>query len=393
MPDLSSILTPEELLFLRLCRLDFTEAQKTEISELMKVTDWNKFVHLSNDHGIIALCWNNIVGTGNRDNIPSEFLEILHSYYLKSLARNTQIYRLLDEVLDLAAKNNIKVVLLKGLALEKTVYGNRGLRQMNDLDILVREADAMNLRNILMNSGFEPEPTISPLHRMMASYFNHLPAMYKNGLSVEIHFRLFNDNDNSLTSEFLDKSVPSGFSSNNAFIPQPQLHFLYLIKHLAKHEVGGESQLRLYTDLSILLNAFPDEIVNPKLFEYSWIANIDESLYSKLTILKIFWGIEMPDFSDFLTDEINKNEIVFDRFVQFLRQPKDNQVEKIPEHILELVKSIPGIYEKFLFILGHLFPSLTYMKYRYKTKTKVGSLRYYPVRWAKMVRLILSGKE
>ena len=61
---------------------------------------------------------------------------ILHTAYLKSLTNNTIIYTHLKEIVALAKKENIKIVLLKGLALEKTVYGNKGLRQLSDIDHL-----------------------------------------------------------------------------------------------------------------------------------------------------------------------------------------------------------------------------------------------------------------
>jgi hypothetical protein len=392
MSDYYNQLLPEERLLLTLCRLQFTEEQKKEIGELMKqVTDWDKFVTLSNEHGIIALSWYNITETGNKDFIPPIFLEKMNSGYLKSLTRNTCIFELLNEVLGLASKKNIKVVLLKGLVLEKSVYGDKGLRQMNDLDILVRQEDAMNLRKILIKNGFEPFPMVSPLHQMMASYLNHLPAMYKNGLSVEIHYKLFNENDNLLTSEFFDKSVPSGLSSYIAFIPQPQLHFLYLVKHLAEHEAGGDSQLRLYTDMAVMLDLFMDKILNPELFKFSGIVNINDSLNSKLAILKVFPGMELPDLPGFVQDK-DTGEIVIERFIHFLRHPQNKGLEESPIGYFKQLKNTSGIFNKFLFILGHLFPSFTYMKYRYMKKTKVGTIRYYPVRWAQMVRLILNRK-
>jgi hypothetical protein len=392
MNDYIDQLLPEERLLLVLCHPQCSETQNPEILSLVKlVTRWDRFVTLANKHGIIALCWYTLNAGEYGKMVPGEFMEKMHQAYLKSLARNTQIYNLLDEVLLIASRENIKVVLLKGLALESTVYGNKGVRQMTDLDILVRQEDAMNLRKVLIKNGFDPFPMVSPLHQMMASYFNHLPAMYKNGLSVEIHFKLFNDKDNLLTSEFFDKSVPSGFSSNIAFIPQLQLHFLYLVKHLAAHEAGGDSQLRLYTDLAVILNLCMDKILNPELFKYSGIVNIEDSLNSKLTILKVFLGMELPYFQGFFKDR-ETGEIVIERFIQSLRHPHNNGSEETPSGYFKLLKNISGILNKFIFILGHLFPSFTYMKYRYETNSKVGAIRYYPVRWAKMAWLILSGK-
>ncbi len=186
-------LTAEEKLLISLCRLNFNEEQKSEIRDLMKeVKDWDHFVNLSNEHGIVALCWYNINETGNSNNLPERQLEILHLAYLKNLTRNTFLFNQLKEIVSLSKNEKIKIVLLKGLALEKTVYGNKGLRQMNDIDILVRQDKAASLRRILLKNGYKSAPLVSSFHEnIMPAYGKHLPEMYKNGISTEIHFKLF----------------------------------------------------------------------------------------------------------------------------------------------------------------------------------------------------------
>jgi flagellar biosynthesis regulator FlbT len=112
--------------------------------------------------------------------------------------------------------------------------------------------------------------------------------MYFRGLSAEIHLRHFNQADNSLTKDFLEKAVAGKQNNYEVFLPDPQLYFLHLVIYLENHESHDTSQLRLYTDLIILLSTFQDKILNQNLFEYSRPANIEKTLYEKLAILKIF---------------------------------------------------------------------------------------------------------
>jgi hypothetical protein len=51
--------------------------------------------------------------------------------------------------------------------------------------------------------------------------------------------------------------------------PSPQIFFLYLVKHLWQHEMNNESQLRLYTDLVVLIEKHYDEILNYNLLKYA----------------------------------------------------------------------------------------------------------------------------
>ena len=94
MTDPTAELTAEEKLLLSLCRLEFSEEQKSEIRDLMKeIKDWDHFVDLSNKHGVIALCWYNLTETGNSKLVPLRNLEMMHFAFLNSLTRNTFIYQ------------------------------------------------------------------------------------------------------------------------------------------------------------------------------------------------------------------------------------------------------------------------------------------------------------
>ncbi len=393
MNDLLPNLSPEEKLLLSLCRLEFSDEQKAEIRELMKeVKDWDRFVKLSNDHGIIALCWYNIKETGNSNNVPGRQLGIMHSAYLKNLSRNTFLYNQLEEIDSLAEKENIKIVLLKGAVLEKTVYGNKGLRQMSDIDILVSPDKAALLRRILLKDGFESAPLVSSFHeKIMPAYGKHLPEMYKNGIAVEIHFKLFDQKRNSLTEEFLNKAVRVSDAGTSLHYPEPQLLFLYLIKHLNKHEKSGYFQLRLYTDLALLLSVHSDQIINERLFEYAIQASLEIVLREKLKLLQLYWGISLSEPVKSFIEKLNPQPISV-KFKESLRCPKNDQQEEEKESLFKLLNNVPGIKNRILLIFGHIFPSVAYLKYRYKIKTTIGAVLYYPVRWVKQAGKILGAK-
>lgn len=381
MNEPSQILTTEEKLLVALCRMRFNNEQRLAIRDQMEaVSDWNSFVERSNKHGIIALCWHNITETGNSEYIPTPILKKLHSGYLKSLTRNTFLFKMLDEVISLAKKENIKIVLLKGIALEKTVFGNKGLRQMNDIDILVMPEQALLLRKLLLNNGFESTPLISPLYENnLFPDGKHLPELRKSGISVEIHFKLFRQKGYSLTGELFDNAFCTADEKDH-FYPQPRLFFLYLVKHLDNHENEGSSQLRLYADLAVMIDMYADQIINPELFYDAGKANIESALKEKLKILEIFWGVSYPDWVLSYLREV-KSKPVTEKFIRFLRYPDDINPEKGPYNPLKTLKYITGFKNKILFVTGYACPSFNYMKAKYNTGTFAGTLLHYPLRW------------
>lgn len=382
--DPQSALRPEEKLLLALCRLDFNQQLINKIKEVSeRIEDWDYFVRLSNEHGIIALVWHNILVTDIRDNLPTFCAETLHSGYMKSLVRNSFLWKMFSEIKELAEKSNIPVIPLKGLALEKTVYGNTGLRQMIDIDILVRQEQAALLRNILLSNGFESVPMISRFHeKIMPAYGKHLPELFRNGVAVEIHFKLFEQKGNLTTEEFFPKAHVRKDNENEPglLLPDPQLLFLYLIKHLAWHEKRGLSQLRLYTDLILMITAYNKEILNLQLIKYAQHANLWEPLVEKLYLMEIYWNIKLPSWikEHLRTNDFNK---IQQDFKKFLRTPFVSDSIEEQENLYSLINDVPGFSNKILLLAGHIFPSLDYVKYRYNTNSTIKTILYYPVRW------------
>jgi hypothetical protein len=386
-------LTVEEELLIALCRMHFDDELSLRIKILIdKITDWEKFVRLSNEQGVIALCWHNIEKAGLAEKIPDTHREIMHKSFLKSVARNTFLNKSIEELSSLVKNDFGKIVLIKGMALERNIYGNSGLRQMTDIDILTEEGSAMRLREFLLSNGYESDPVISGIYeKRMFMVGKHLPEMRKNGVSIEIHFKLFREAENFLTRKLLSGSqaVPG---TGNLFIPEPQVHFLYLLRHLDKHEQENEFQVRLYTDLVVLLSEYGEEILNEELCALSQQAGIYDFLLRTLLCLKIFWGITFSDRIELQISGTNK-ESVSDNFIKFLRSKKTRNEQLQTYNPLKSLRYIPGPVNKFLFITGYLVPSIAYMKAKYHTKSSFICILLYPVRWVHIGLWIVGLRE
>jgi len=143
----------EELLLCSLCRLTFDNEQSEIIKDLTQKTSiWSNFLSLARNHGISALVYSNMSRLGLTDQVPPEIMNNLWNSYMMNLARNSGFTAKMTGVLNLLNNRNIKTVILKGLALELSVYGNSGLRQMTDVDILVSHEDSLKARQILVEN-------------------------------------------------------------------------------------------------------------------------------------------------------------------------------------------------------------------------------------------------
>jgi hypothetical protein len=386
------VIRNEEILLLGLCRLTFSNAQTGKLKELVNgVSDWDYFASLANEHGVVALIFNNLGKLGFLPGLPEKIVQTLKNALMLSLSRNAFHTSVIIEVLRILNENNIKTVLLKGLALEISVYGNSGLRQMTDVDILLDRSNHKRARKLLIENGYVSLPVKSLFHLPIIAYSGkHLPSLQKNGASLDIHLELFGGKRNILTRLLYENSSEISINDQYAHIPRPQLFFLYLVKHLYSHELNNESQLRLYADLVILIEKYREEIINYDLLSYATKAGMSQILAWRLEPLRDLWGITFPDWvDDFIDKWYNPDSI--NKFVFFLKSPKKNSSAGNSLVYRKVIREIPGLHRKILFVLGDLFPTLTFMKERYKCSSKVKAFFYYPHRLGKVVWLMGGG--
>jgi hypothetical protein len=380
----------EEILLMGLCRLSFSKEQSAKILDLGKtVSDWGYFTALANEHGISALVFHNLEYLGLLPLLPAEAVSLLRNSLMLSVSRNAFHLTATEELLGLLNNAGIKVVLLKGLALEMTVYGNAGLRQMTDVDILIDRHDFIQARSILMLNGYDSLPVKSGLYKPILAWTGkHLPSLLKNGLSVDIHLELFAGKRNNLTKLLYETSREIKTDRETAYMPSPQLFFLFLVKHLYHHEMNDESQLRLYADLVVLLEKYHDQIINYDLLANASKAGMSKILAWKLEPLRDLWGIHFPDWIDDFIDRWYHPDSI-NKFVFFLKSPRNNPKTGKGKFYRNTINEIPGLHRKILFILGDIFPTFTFMKERYNCKSNMAALFYYPHRLGKIFWLFM----
>jgi hypothetical protein len=256
-------LTMKDLLLL-LCQYPCDKSNRDVLSGLIKdVVDWHKAVELINAHGIIALAAYNIKESGLEKEIPEDSWAMIENGYRQSIVRNTWLTERWKEVNTILNNAGIKHVLLKGMALEHTLYGSRGLRQMNDTDILVKRDDALKAWYLLQQNGFYHEPLKSPLFKkIMFDFGDHLPCLYKTGYAVEIHDNLFHNktDEEKIPNDAINNAVEILIGDIKAWVLPERLQLPYLLDHFKKHASGGNIQLRLYADIMLLNNTIRMEI-------------------------------------------------------------------------------------------------------------------------------------
>ncbi len=330
----AGILSPEEKLVYSLCRLEFDDIIKNDIRELTgEIMNWDLFTHLVTDHGITALAARNIHHLDLDGRIPSETLKLLEGGRMQSIIRNTWLAGRWKEVNTTLSEAGIRHLLLKGMALEHTVYGSAGLRQMNDVDILVKKDEILKAWQLLQAHGFISDMIKSPLHRkIITETGKHMPTLRKDGFPVELHHRLFMSSDrNKILDIAIDNAVEIRIEGSPAFIPGNDIHLEFLKSHFEDHRSVGGIQLRLWLDM---------ELLSPG---------------------------SAPEFTAGMIRNPNHTSKPYQR------------KENFRKHFYSMPRSV-----RLRYLMGDIFPSLKWMKKRYKCST-LKALMHYPGRIGKIL--------
>ncbi|GEM_PF-2901277 len=139
------------------------------------------------DRALTAVLDYLISSWGFQTQLPDSQKEQLRKYHHYVAANNAVFLNELNLFLEEAARENIRVLLLKGLALIKMgVYPEKGLRLLSDMDVFIKKDDISRVETMLDRAGWKIDNHESELHLS-----HHLPIRISpHGFPLEVHFAL-----------------------------------------------------------------------------------------------------------------------------------------------------------------------------------------------------------
>ena len=188
----SKCLLPEDRLIFLCARTSLSEDHLAEIAHLIEgKVSWESVLHKGAWHRLSALLYFNLNQQRFEHRVPEEVMRELEEAYYQNLARNLYYQDQLGKYLSRLEEEGISSIVLKGGAIAQTIYGDMGLRAMNDLDVMVQEDNAERSYEVLMTLGFSPLPhqADSEIYQRWKNLHHHYPVLVsEDGLvPVEIH--------------------------------------------------------------------------------------------------------------------------------------------------------------------------------------------------------------
>ena len=206
------------------------------LSEVFRKTlDWSRLLMLAEEQGVLPLLTKRL-GELDEAAVPSEVRQKLRdaarAQTLFTLSLTAELFRVLDRF----AALGIGVLLTKGPVLSVRCYGDPGLRQYTDLDLVLRDADIARATDAMMALHYEPKVPLK------AIYAGKVPGEYvfvrrDTKLLVELHTeRTFRYHPKPLSVEKLfERQARVRFDGHDVPSLSTEDELILICIHGAKH--------------------------------------------------------------------------------------------------------------------------------------------------------------
>lgn len=154
--------------------------------------DWDWILRTALRHGVAPLCYHTL--SGPRSSLaPPAVRESLRAHAHANRLRNGLLTRELLRLVAALEQAGIVAVPYKGPALAVAAYGDIGLRQFTDLDILVPPSDVPAARAVLSREGYRPAdpqvlPRASAERGELRTHYHDTYLRPDSGPFVELHW-------------------------------------------------------------------------------------------------------------------------------------------------------------------------------------------------------------
>ncbi len=328
--------------------------------------NWEEVLKSASWHGIAPLLYHNLKGIQENQLIPQEVLDHLKKTYYGNMVRNMYLFAELGRILEAFGKKGVVLIVLKGAALAKTVYGNIALRTMADIDLLVKKEDLPHAERIISGLGY----IFSDSGPIESYKKNHHHIRYFHPLNttvVEIHWHIamkfhplrIRITDTAIIKRWWERAQTVEFSGKKVLVLCPDDLLCHLCLHFLKHRFGAPNSgftsrgaLIQLCDIYQVLNYYRDEINWTRLKHETEEYRIHILIYFTICLLEKVMGYYDDSFHD--------------AFVGFTLDRFDKEVANlIQKRILIREDALPTVPGGF----GNFFESLAADTLQKKIKT------------------------
>jgi len=260
--------------------------------------DWNRVVDLAYQHDIAPLLYRSVRQLSGTPSAPAA-IERLREAYLANALRNTLLFRELQKILTVLRDRRKPVVALKGASLAETVYRDRALRPMSDMDLLIRKEDIGEVEELLSGLGYGLDEEHSSRKDWCIAHYYQLA--FRKEVSpaftscLEIHWMLerptrpFRIDVDGLW----ERVTATEIAGVPALVLCPEDQLLHLCLHTCKHQLTAG--FRSFCDIAEVVRQFGGQIDWEQVSVRASEWRINQYVYVALWLSEQFLGAQVPE--------------------------------------------------------------------------------------------------
>jgi hypothetical protein len=299
-PTLDSTRSPEWAVLLAGARVHPTTDDHSRLAQaLADGPDWKRLLNLALHHDVAPLLLRSLRKAQLTPGVSQSLIAALERATAANAMRNRLLFDDLAVVLHFLQRKRLDVIVLKGAALADTVYRDRVLRPMRDVDLLVRDDHLPDIEQFLSSRGYsldEEWALAKPWHRQ---YDYHL-VYYKRaeGLPVtciELHWRL--DRPAQAFRLDLEGIWTRAVQASVAGVPTrtlcPEDTVLHLCLHACKHKLTAG--MRSYCDIAEAVRCYSAYLDWATFTRRAWQWQVNAFVYVPLRMASELMDAPVPD--------------------------------------------------------------------------------------------------
>lgn len=309
--ELATSISPEMELLLCCARtnLDLTTVERIKVL-LQQNIDFTALISLAGRHRVQPLIYQNIIKYLPELIPQSHFLQMQKECRNNSW-RNMYLTQELINTIQLLEANGIKAISFKGPVLAASVYGNLSLRQISDLDFLVKEQDFQKTADLFVSQGYKLRINDSGKTILVSGKIN-----------VKAHWEIHLLNNNSFNNIDLHQAiVPShlfyplssdypwqnqelfSLAGNQVLTVTPEANLLILCLNGTKDCWQSLSRI---CDLAELIRVYPN-LDWQKIMENAEKMGLKRLIFLSLYLAKNLLEAKIPDF---IWQQVQSDQVV-----------------------------------------------------------------------------------
>lgn len=369
------------------CYLDVVSEERVT-AEVGRGVDWMRLLAAAKTERLGGFLYAVLKQKDILPKVPAHAAQELEKIYLTYKARNLLLFDELSMMAAIFEKEQIPAIVIKGGNLVRLCYPDKGMRGMDDIDIVVRQGAFENAREVLLSKGY----TRSPYDRDI--------MFAPSGGMVDLHRDAF-DQHRIRTRRFYchwdfhriwTDAVPYSAECRQVRFLKPLDELIVSAIHTAKHSFAG---LNHFLDAALLIRALIEtsplegqgtarRIAAEQFFERAEFFGGKRALYFVLYFLDKELGLKLPelDYEKLLDNPLSGYER---RALQAVLGRKQTELmgTVLPVFVIR------GWLRKIIYIAENIFPRPAVMREIYQTNNMLKIWCMYPVRLVEAICTLL----